>query len=483
MERSFYNEDFDFEELIKHKSDQYKIYPSDKVWRGIQNSLHPTRKWYWLGLVLILGGFSYYAVEQFSSGTSAHQSVNNKKKDQLASGTPAGNEAVVLPFTPPRSAASRKKTVDRNSYVKKGLVVAMSEAEIADQQQEAIPLSIIADARLNKPAISTDRSQTIESTTDTREYVIPALKNIHPEQSSLFIGAKTAAVSETLADETVSSNSENAVADNISTDEKRINWLQENAVYELTRPRLKRVSWQVIASPTMNYRRLTSNANANISSDSKIIPIALNIEGDVDRLANHKPALGFEVGSMLMYALNKNVTFKTGVQFNFSRYYIQAYRSNSPERATIALNSFYRPTADSITSYTLLRNFGGNSEKGLENKYYELSTPIGVDVLVLGRGRLQLSVGGTIQPTYLINRDNYLITTDYKNYIHEPSLVRRWNVNASAEAFLSYKAAGFKFQVGPQFRYQLFSTYSEKYPIKEFLMEYGVRLGVSKTLR
>jgi hypothetical protein len=48
MERSFYNEDFDFEELIRQKSDQYKLYPSDKVWRGINNSLHPTRKWYWL---------------------------------------------------------------------------------------------------------------------------------------------------------------------------------------------------------------------------------------------------------------------------------------------------------------------------------------------------------------------------------------------------------------------------------------------------
>ncbi len=483
MERSFYNEDFDFEELIRHKSDQYKIYPSDKVWKGIQNSLHPTRKWYWLGLVLILGGFSYYAVEQFSSSTVAsHPPASNKKKDQLASNTSASNEAVILPFTPPSSAASRRKTVDRSSYVKKGLVVAMSEAETPEAEEETIPLSVIADARLNKPAFSIDQSQTHEATS-AKEFIIPALKNIYPDQVSLIAGEQTAHVSETLAEETVTSKSENTVSDNISTDEKRINWLQENAVYELTRPKLKRVSWQVIASPTMNYRKLTSNTNANISSDSKIIPIALNIEGDVDRLANHKPGLGFEVGSMLMYALNKNVTFKTGVQFNFSRYYIQAYRSNSPERATIALNSFYRPTADSITSYTLLRNFGGNSEKALENKYYELSTPIGVDVLVLGRGRLQLSVGGTIQPTYLINRDNYLITTDYKNYIHEPSLVRRWNVNASAEAFLSYKAAGFKFQVGPQFRYQLFSTYRETYPIREFLMEYGVRFGVSKTLR
>jgi len=101
----------------------------------------------------------------------------------------------------------------------------------------------------------------------------------------------------------------------------------------------------------------------------------------------------------------------------------------------------------------------------------------------LGRGKLQLYVGGTIQPTYLINRDKYLITTDYKNYTRQPSLVRRWNANTSAEAFVSYKLAGFRFQLGPQLRYQLFSSYADEYPVKEFLTEYAIKLGISRTIR
>ncbi len=64
MERGFYNEDFDLEDLLKQKSDQLKMYPSDKVWKGIHSNLHSTRRWYWLSLVLFLTGVSYYAADQ-----------------------------------------------------------------------------------------------------------------------------------------------------------------------------------------------------------------------------------------------------------------------------------------------------------------------------------------------------------------------------------------------------------------------------------
>jgi hypothetical protein len=40
MERNFYNDDdFDFEQFLKQKADQYKMYPSDRVWNNIDNSI------------------------------------------------------------------------------------------------------------------------------------------------------------------------------------------------------------------------------------------------------------------------------------------------------------------------------------------------------------------------------------------------------------------------------------------------------------
>src|SRR6187551_3393942 len=51
MERNFNNE---FERFLKENADQYRMYPSAKVWSGVYNALHTRRKWYGLGIVLLL---------------------------------------------------------------------------------------------------------------------------------------------------------------------------------------------------------------------------------------------------------------------------------------------------------------------------------------------------------------------------------------------------------------------------------------------
>ncbi|MEP6699862.1 MAG: hypothetical protein ABJA85_01040, partial [Bacteroidota bacterium] len=52
MENKFNNRDF--EQFVKQNADQYRMFPSEKVWRGIHNSLHTRRKWYGIGLGLLL---------------------------------------------------------------------------------------------------------------------------------------------------------------------------------------------------------------------------------------------------------------------------------------------------------------------------------------------------------------------------------------------------------------------------------------------
>lgn len=484
MERSFYNDDFDFEQLIKQKSDQYKLYPSDKVWKGIYGSLHSSRRWYWVGFVLFIAGISYYTIDQLSAPPRKNIASLKDNSVPVPDKHADVTEAIILPFTSPTKDPGRSKVSENTQQ--KGPVIAVAAVDNS--------------AELYSPLFSTDPEKTslnremlsavikMDNSTRFEKNIIPSpITDLYNNSRILFNEETTNndLVQDIATGSIKSIDNTNTIvaANNELNDQKKINWLQENAVYEFTRPKLKRISLQLTLSPTMNYRKLSGNKNTNIASVVKNIPYNFNVEGDVDNLVNHKPALGLEFGSMFLYAVNKNITFKTGFQFNYSRYDIQAYSSNITDRATIALNNFYGTNTDSITTYTRLRNFGGNAVQDLKNEYYQLSAPIGVELLVLGRGRLQLSVAGTIQPTYLINRDNYLITTDYKNYTREPSLVRRWNVNTGAEAFISYKAAGFKFQLGPQLRYQLLSSYDDKYPVKEFLTEYGIKFGISKAIR
>jgi hypothetical protein len=43
-ESNFYSDEF--EQLIREKTEQYKMYPSENVWKGVHNSLHTKRKWF-----------------------------------------------------------------------------------------------------------------------------------------------------------------------------------------------------------------------------------------------------------------------------------------------------------------------------------------------------------------------------------------------------------------------------------------------------
>ncbi|HMH24777.1 MAG TPA: hypothetical protein VK563_23540, partial [Puia sp.] len=109
--------------------------------------------------------------------------------------------------------------------------------------------------------------------------------------------------------------------------------------------------------------------------------------------------------------------------------------------------------------------------------------PVGFELRIMGNERLQLNIAATIQPTWLMNTNSYLLTTDYASYTSEPKLFRRFNVNAGLEAFLSYRIGAIRWQIGPEFRYQLLSTYSNQYPIRENLKGYGLKIGISKAIR
>lgn len=493
MERGFYNDDF--EDLIKQKADQYKMYPSDQVWKGINRSLHTRRKWYWLSFVLFLSGLTYYAIVQLLSPSSGNKkpvaNVNPASQLTIADdNTHDKPAAVVVPFSTqikqkdPRSGPA---TASR-SYV-------MNPA-IDDEVGSIVPT--VVTARGLSPITEATREEVIAEETTGRQgkgsqtNTLLADKltaaNSHNNKNSTSIEYKPlifvteqypAAPPE--EEQQVVTPAKEAETDPEKQDEERINWLQQYAVYNLSVPKMKRLSWQLSFAPTMNYRKL-QGSGATMPSDIKNVPMAQNVADDPNQLVNHKPALGFEMGSHFLYALNKDVQIRAGVQFNYSRYAIQAYGSYSADIATIALNSSTRHV-DSVTNLTRIRNFGGDISENLQNQYFQLSVPVGIQMRLIGNGKLQVGAAGTIQPTFMANRQTYLITTDYKNYTKEPSLVRRWNLNTGAELFLSYKSGDLKWQVGPQFRYQLLSSYVKEYPIREFLMEYGIKIGVTKTIR
>jgi hypothetical protein len=491
MERGFYNEDI--EELLKEKADQYKMYPSDKVWKGIHRSLHPTRKWYWFSLILFLSAVGYYTFIEFITPSSASKPISgnntssniSKATETTASSTNNNTKAVIVPFGNPKqtnSSLSKQRTFvlnPDNSDGNTGMVINMD-------QPVTSAVTGNSGAEENHHLAFTNETPVYDlNDWQAKKLSHPDLAGTEPYEAGsqeptlpqpvAHVPAQAVLPGITAVDESkLIANTQNA-----EEDSKRGNWLHQRAVYELNVPKQKRLSWQLTFTPTMNYRTWKGGSDP---SDVKIVPLAPLIEGDPEKLVNHKPALGFELGSNILYAVNKTFTLKAGLLFNYARYDIQAYSSSTSDQAIIALNNNYGISTGQVTSYTRYRNFGGDAVENLHNQFFQLSVPLGLEINLLGNERIQVGIAGTVQPTYLLNRNTYILSNDYK-YATLPELVRKWNINTSAEAFISYKTGDLKWQVGPQLRYQLLSSYIKEYPIRENLFQYGIKIGVAKTIR
>jgi hypothetical protein len=61
-------------------------------------------------------------------------------------------------------------------------------------------------------------------------------------------------------------------------------------------------------------------------------------------------------------------------------------------------------------------------------------------------------------------------------------MYRKWNISGGVEAFLSYRVGNIRWQIGPEFRYQLKSTYTSQSFISENLKTYGLKIGITKML-
>jgi hypothetical protein len=101
-----------------------------------------------------------------------------------------------------------------------------------------------------------------------------------------------------------------------------------------------------------------------------------------------------------------------------------------------------------------------------------------LELTVTDPRKTYLGIGGTVQPTYILGDRAYLISADFKNYAEVPSLIRGWNVSTSFEVFAGYTTGKIKWKVGPQVRYQMLSSFAKKYPVKEHIIDFGLKVGV-----
>ena len=437
MERNFNNE---FERFLKENADQYRMYPSAKVWSGVYNALHTRRKWYGLGIVLLL-----------LTGSLVTVLVTRSPKDTpIATSRPvpnAQNSTSHLQIAPADKLIVERKLPGHPMVATLGTTRVIPNSSLYGSTENDLPVSQ-NNLALNEPAGGSE----------------PLSINITDQ----------------LTDQDIIND---ARSQKISAYPKKLtssnpfDWTIESVLNSFHTPKSKRFALQFTFTPTISYRKLSAN-NAFLSSASSQTnaPSSFAALYDVNSAVTHKPDIGLELGFTTKYSLATNFRVKAGLQFNVNRYDIKAFNYRM-ELTTIALRT--NAGVDSVDIISSHRNFSGYKSDWLQNYYFEVSAPVGIEIDLAGDSRVQFGVAGTIQPTYILGDRAYLLSTDYKNYAEVPWLIRRWNVSTGLETFVAYSTGKMRWQVGPQVRYQLLSSFVDKYPVKENLFDFGLKVGVS----
>ncbi|HEV8285112.1 MAG TPA: hypothetical protein VGQ09_12430 [Chitinophagaceae bacterium] len=442
MERNFNNE---FERFLKENADQYRLYPSTKVWKGVYTALHTRRKWFGLGITLLL-----------ITGALVTLLITNSSKQ------------AIIPINKPAIEKQQVSVPDVKLYPEDKKV-----SSHKFQRNRLNPVSINNRSSISATRFYHDPLNNVIGINQNNFY-----NDIFTNSSAPF----TFNITDELTDQDVfniTSTPKIADVPQKSVKSNLFDWTIESVLNSFTplTKRNKRFSFQVNFTPTISYRKLSENKSflRSAASQSNTTPTYTPLY-DINSVVTHKPDMGLEFGFTTKYSLANNFKVKGGLQFNINRYDIKAF--NYPlEVARIALRG--NAGVDSFYTISTHRNFGGYKSDWLQNFYFEISMPVGIEVNLIGDEKVQFGVAGTIQPTYVLGDRAYLLSTDYKNYAEVPWLIRRWNASTALETFVSYSTGRMKWQVGPQVRYQLLSSFVDKYPVKENLFDFGLKVGIS----
>lgn len=485
MERRFSNSDF--ERYVQDNADQYRMFPSEKVWNNVHNALHKRRRWYGLGLafLLLLTGTavtmvmrSYPVVKKSNSIATASSSVDGLFADETIANAEPTDIRDLVPFD---ESSRRTEKEIREKLMPLPAISADDDTPAADPTNSLYPAVLLSmpngltnisevltktpQVQLNSSEITLAEAKLVRMTDYTRrQSAIQPIWEAHEAEPEYRISEERPA-SLPVAEAKTSTPAASLYNPAPYTIE---------SVTNSYKPGPRQVSWQLFFTPTISYRALSVNKNF-AGSPGGPLPFPYASIEDVNNAVTHKPDLGFQLGLMARYPVSKRVNLRAGLQLNVNKYDIKAF-AYPGEVAVINLDD---PNSTTVATWTRYRSQNGYQSNWLKNYYVSISVPLGAELMLFGNKNTQFGIAGTIQPTYVVRDQAYLISTDYKNYAQVPWLIRRLNMSTGFEMFVNYGKGKTRWQVGPQVRYQWLSSFQNKYPVKENLFDFGLKIGLT----
>lgn len=519
MEDNFYNDDF--ERFLKDTTDNFRMYPSKKVWHSLYNDLHPARRWPSLAISLFIIAAILFV------GVTNNNSISKKQAlvDQLIAGNikTAADQETYQPGITTSLNSNTKNTIENYSSKTSVNVTKENKQKSAiafnDFEEKTIDhISLIADhnntnndARKSTIAVSntdevilsanistTNKEEGLRSVENATEiinnnvYPTPIVKIATQKRASDIAISNLAAETiipveknETAANKNIADKINQAdVKNNLSNLQNR-DWVEDYAFHNkaITSSWKRNAAFQFYITPSVGFRKLYKNnelTQGATPNQSIVVTTNRTSRQALKDKITQSSAINLETGATFLYSISKRIRLKTGFQFNYTSYNVKANLLSHPIQTNLLLNDTrtgiaYLSPKSSIFANSLLDK---NVSK-LKNNTVQIAIPVGFDYKLAGRNKIQWYMGMNLQPTYISGGHLYALSADEKNYVEDASLLRKWNLNAAFETFVSYKTAGgITITAGPQARYQFLSTYDSRYTYTEKLYNFGLKIGM-----
>ncbi len=512
MERNFNTDNF--EHMLREATDEFRMYPSKRVWHGIYNDLHPAKRWPSFAILLLLvtsimyigvtnpdKGGQTLAVVSAEPGEATATAAADKASQSATSQTDitvmdtrsAGDDNIALPLNVQGQStnselyvASRlndpKQSEGNVSYQSMMAIVSKVGGE-SGKEADAIAMSQKKSASSATPLLFNNGS--LDNTVDQKHLL--SFTTVDQNSEGNVSKIQTQGLAEPVSIATITNNVDAnklklTSTSSATTSLDQSGWMEDYAFRNVkAKDSWKgRMAYQVYVTPSIGYRTLHKNTDRSIPAANALV-VNPNTAVSTNYALNHSSAINLEIGGGMIYSASKMLRLKAGVQLNYTNYSVNAVELNHPTFTAIMLNNSTNNTQILSTRTTTLANTPGPTSKYFNNSSYQVSLPVGADVKIAGNDKLKLYVGAAIQPTYIIGGQSYLISSDMQNYVPEESFLRKFNLNGSVESFVTYKTpSGVTINVGPQFRYQFLSSYDTRYTYDEKLYNIGVKLGMTK---
>jgi len=486
--------DNEFEEFLKSQANQHRVYPADKVWRNIQREVHGYRKWPALTVIAV---FIIAALVVGTVAVRPHTEIAAVSKTNLPE-IPKAEEIKSNNQVAVNGTRNYTDHLSIDNFTQQ--TIAKINEQINDDESESVLIASSYNHPSENVVVNTSEKVADNQVTFVQNEKQPNIAKDVAITNDFDAAMHSAALPDSRFIFSTNFNLINNTPDHFSNalykeefpflrnDNSNVPSVEFNSSSPAAGSPLSRIGkgssskldFQFYLTPSYSYRRLVDDVQGSLSkSYVTAIPIESNYVVDLGHAIQHRPSVGYEIGFSLGYNLNKKFALRSGFQFNVRQYNIDAF-VHSAEPTTVSLSADNSNLVYNTTSG--FRSIEGSRPIELKNRYYEIALPIGIDWRPINK-KFAWGIAASIQPTYTFDKEPFIITSNYKNYADGSQLMRNWNINANFETYLGYNTGKYRWQIGPQFRYQIMSTMGNSFPIREYPYDLGIKLGLTRSLK